>query len=214
MARLVVISPDVPTSVHELNEGWTTIGRGDGNTYQVAAPSISGRHCEVRVDGRELVVRDLLSTNGTFVGGHKVSEARVKAGETLRLGDVEFRFESGEVLHLPSRPAASRPSAGRSADDTSVMKAHAGPVPATAGEANDAEKRFHVLFVDDSMAFLELFGGLCSAYSGESWKIHKATSADSALALEVPEKNAVYELDGVEPARSPIPSEATEYPHP
>ncbi|HEX4349839.1 MAG TPA: response regulator, partial [Verrucomicrobiae bacterium] len=48
---------------------------------------------------------------------------------------------------------------------------------------SEAEKQFQVLFVDDSMAFLELFGDLCSEFSKRTWKIHKATSADTALAL-------------------------------
>ena len=39
-----------------------------------------------------------------------------------------------------------------------------------------------MLFVDDSMAFLELFGDLCAEFSNQTWKIHKATSADAALA--------------------------------
>jgi CheY-like chemotaxis protein len=48
---------------------------------------------------------------------------------------------------------------------------------------NEKERRFQVLFVDDSMAFLELFSELCVEYSRQTWKIHKATSADAALAL-------------------------------
>src|ERR1700676_4018781 len=94
MARIVIITQGAAALVHELGEGWTTIGRADGNTFQVVEPSISGRHCEVRLQGGELLVRALLSTNGTFVGGRKISEAVVRGGETLRLGDVEFRFET------------------------------------------------------------------------------------------------------------------------
>jgi CheY-like chemotaxis protein len=48
---------------------------------------------------------------------------------------------------------------------------------------SEKERRFQVLFVDDSMAFLELFSELCREYSQQTWKIHKATSADAALAL-------------------------------
>jgi len=124
MPRLVVITQGVAASVHELDEGWTTIGRGDGNTFQVIEPSISGRHCEVRVLGEDLLVRDLLSTNGTFAGGRKISEAVVKAGETLRLGDVELRFEPGgapaspgtsfisKMLIVQSAGGKNRPAAG------------------------------------------------------------------------------------------------------
>src|SRR5665213_4506705 len=94
MARLVVITKGVPAAAHELGENWATIGRADDNTFQIVEASVSGRHCEVRLRGEELFVRDLLSTNGTFVGGQKISEAEVKAGQTLRLGDVELRFET------------------------------------------------------------------------------------------------------------------------
>jgi len=48
---------------------------------------------------------------------------------------------------------------------------------------DEAAKKFHVLFVDDSMAFLEMFGGLCAEYANQTWQIHSATSADRALAI-------------------------------
>ena len=195
MARLVVIRQGVSASIHELGEGWTTIGRADGNTLQLLEPSISGRHCEVRWQGEELLVRDLLSTNGTFIAGRKISEGLVKPGETLRLGDVELRFETSvapaapgtsfisKMLMTQSAPKAKPPVA---ADTPSKNQLHEpgqetnASVPAAGG---GSEKRFQVLLVDDSMAFLELFGGLCAEYSGQTWNIHKATSADAALAL-------------------------------
>ena len=59
MARLVVINQSLAGSIHELGENWATIGRGDGNTFQLLESSVSGRHCEVRVRDNELVVRDL-----------------------------------------------------------------------------------------------------------------------------------------------------------
>ena len=41
----------------------------------------------------ELLVRDLLSTNGVFINGKKIVEGVLKAGETLRVGEVQLRFE-------------------------------------------------------------------------------------------------------------------------
>jgi CheY-like chemotaxis protein len=177
MARLVVITKGAAASVHELGEGWTTIGRADGNTFQLIEPSISGRHCEVRLHGGELLVRDLLSTNGTFAGGRKVSEGAVKPGETLRLGDVELRFEATGAPGSPGTSFISKSLVMQSQPKPEPVPA---PVPAP---GNEPEKPFQVLFVDDSMAFLELFGDLCAEFSRETWKIHKATSADGALAL-------------------------------
>jgi pSer/pThr/pTyr-binding forkhead associated (FHA) protein len=93
MARLVVITKGLPALPYDLNDKWITIGRADGNLFQISDPSVSGRHCEVRLTGEELIVRDLQSTNGTFVDGKNVIEATLKPGQNFRLGDVELRLE-------------------------------------------------------------------------------------------------------------------------
>jgi CheY-like chemotaxis protein len=174
MAKLVVITKGVSPGVHELGTGWVTIGRGDGNQFQVVQPSISGRHCEVQVRGGELVVRDLLSSNGTFIDGRQISESTLKPGETLRLGEVEIRFEAD--------PQPSSPLAAAALKAPPLSSAKSGK-PSTPKPPGDAAQKYHVLFVDDSMAFIETFGGLCLEFSHHAWEIHSATTADRALAL-------------------------------
>src|SRR5271154_3304241 len=93
MARLVVITKGLPALPYDLSDKWITIGRADGNLFQISDPSVSGRHCEVRLTGGGLIVRDLQSTNGTFVDGKNVTEAALKPGQSFRLGDVELRLE-------------------------------------------------------------------------------------------------------------------------
>ena len=44
-------------------------------------------------------------------------------------------------------------------------------------------KNLRFCFVDDSLSFLELFGGLCAEFAKGSWQVHTATSADRALAM-------------------------------
>jgi CheY-like chemotaxis protein len=186
MARLVVITKGVSASTHELGESWATIGRADGNSFQIVEASISGRHCEVRLSGEELVVRDLLSMNGTFVGGQKISEAVLNPGQTLRLGDVELRFETA-AASAPGMSFISKMLVMHSAAAQKPAPAPAAAKPAAAEKsvkpesAEEAAKKFHVLFVDDSMAFLEMFGGLCVEYANNTWQIYSATSADRAL---------------------------------
>lgn len=182
MARLVVLNQSLNGVAHELGEKWATIGRADGNTFQLVEGSVSGRHCEVQVRGEELLVRDLLSTNGTFVGGRKISEAVMKPGQTLRLGDVELRYESSAPGTLSGAPFNSKMLvASFSAPKPTAVP---GKKPEAAAEpADDSAKKFHVLFVDDSKAFLESFGELCSEFSNRSWQVHTAASADRALAL-------------------------------
>ena len=187
MARLVVISKNAAASAHELGDVWATIGRADGNTFQIVESSISGRHCEVRLRGEELAVRDLLSTNGTFVGGQKISEAVLKPGQTLRLGDVELRFEmtaaSEPGTSFTSKMLMTSAAAISTGKNPPLAKPVAEEKSAPPESAEDAAKKFQVLFVDDSMAFLEMFGGLCAEYANKTWQIHSATSADRALEI-------------------------------
>ena len=81
----------------------TTIGRVEDNTFQIAEPSVSSHHCEVLMRGSDVVVKDLNSTNGTFINGEKVSDESVlKPGQVLRLGQIEMRLET-EATTTPSK---------------------------------------------------------------------------------------------------------------
>lgn len=174
MSKLVIITEPLGGIVHLLGESWTTIGRADGNMFQIGEASISGRHCEVKARGDELLVRDLNSTNGTFLGGVKVSEGVVRFGQTFRIGNVEVRFENS--LSAIPKVAVLDPNAP-------VPRAVV-PLPPKPTEAGTQTcPKFHVLFVDDSMAFLDSFAALCGELSAHRWQVHTATTADRALAL-------------------------------
>src|SRR5207302_9096053 len=106
MAKLVVLSAGMTGRTHELNVDKTTIGRVEDNTFPIAEPSVSSHHCEVLLRGPEVVVRDLNSTNGTFINGEKVTESVIKPGQTLRLGQIEIRLETEGAASPPVRAAA------------------------------------------------------------------------------------------------------------
>ncbi len=172
MSRLVVISEGLAGLSHELGGRWVTIGRGDKNAFQIVEKSVSNQHCEVLLRGHELVVRDLRSTNGTFIGDKTISEAVLQPGQTLRLGLVELRLEISEPAPAAPPPATAPASAGVSS-----------PAPAKKLESTDSLKIYRVLFVDDSLAFLEMITELFGAQADKNWKIHTAPSADKALAI-------------------------------
>jgi hypothetical protein len=94
MLRLVVLSPGMTGRAQELKADKITIGRVEDNTFPIAEASVSSHHCELVLRGSEVVVRDLNSTNGTFVSGEKISEKVLKPGQILRLGQVEMRLET------------------------------------------------------------------------------------------------------------------------
>ncbi len=190
MPKLVVINKTLTVMAHELGDKWVTIGRHDGNTFQIVEPSISGRHCEVRLRGEELVVRDLLSSNGSFVDDKKIIEGVLKPGQNLRLGDVELRLEASVPAEVSGAGFISKMllTTTKAAVFSPEPAPGAAPVPAVTpvspvvnGEV--PTRKFQVLFVDDSLAFLETFTELCAVLSNQTWEMHSAASADRALAV-------------------------------
>ncbi len=201
MPKLVVITKGLAALSQELGESWVTIGRSEGNTFQISEASVSGQHGEVRLQGEDLLIRDLQSTNGTFVDDKKITEGILKPGQTLRLGEVELRLE-------PSVPTEAQGAAFMSKMLLTASPAKtASPPPANPApvldvkqdssvEAGDAAgKKYQVLLVDDSMAFLETFSQMCSVLSNRSWTIHCAASADQALAMLQKEPMDMVVLD-------------------
>ena len=173
MAKLVVISRAQAGLSHELGQHWVTIGRGPGNMFQITESSVSGQHCEVSLRGNELVVRDMRSTNGTFIKGTLITEGILRIGEVLRLGDVELRFEESDPKVMSQ--AVSGP-----ATDKVAKYGLTSPLP-PAGIVGG--KKHQVLLVDDSMAFLEMAGELFELFSNGGWEIHRTSGADQALLI-------------------------------
>ena len=129
MAKLVLLSAGMTGRTHELKVDKTTIGRVEDNTFQIAEPSVSSHHCEVLLRGSDVVVRDLNSTNGTFINGEKVTETVLKPGQVLRLGQIEMRLETeGMPSPAPAAPSTPPPSpppstpAKKQFDQTVVMQ--------------------------------------------------------------------------------------------
>lgn len=95
MAKLVVLTEGLAGTSFELKSERTTIGRLEDNLFPIAESSVSGHHCEVLLSGDEIVVKDLNSTNGTFINGKQISQEKLKPGQVLRLGQIEMRLENG-----------------------------------------------------------------------------------------------------------------------
>ena len=78
----------------------TTIGRDPSADIVLDDPGISRRHSEIRVtsDGPHLVtsIRDLASTNGTFVNGERITSTRLVDGDRLTVGRTSVTFRAGK----------------------------------------------------------------------------------------------------------------------
>jgi hypothetical protein len=84
------VPPDRVYSV----QGTTRVGRGEESEIVLVDPSVSRAHAIVEIDGARPVVRDLASTNGTFVNGKRVSVEPLRDGDELQFGNTRMRFES------------------------------------------------------------------------------------------------------------------------
>jgi pSer/pThr/pTyr-binding forkhead associated (FHA) protein len=104
MSKLVLLSAGMTGRTHDLKAEKTTVGRVEDNTFQIAEPSVSSHHCEVFLRGNDVIVKDLSSTNGTFINGEKVSESPIKPGQILRLGQVEMRLETDTPPSTSKKP--------------------------------------------------------------------------------------------------------------
>ena len=71
----------------------TNVGRDREADARVDSSRVSRRHCCLVVDLRGIVVRDLKSTNGTFINGVRVVEGVLRDGEVLGVGHLRYRLE-------------------------------------------------------------------------------------------------------------------------
>src|SRR5260221_1020557 len=76
-----------------LEDSTVTIGAHPANQISLEDRFVSGFHCRVHLHGARWRVKDLGSTNGTWVDGLRVDEADLDAGARLRIGSQELRLE-------------------------------------------------------------------------------------------------------------------------
>ena len=86
-----VSDDDVDKTFRILPGDIRTIGRATGADFIMDAPLVSRVHCRLTAtaDGG-LEVRDLDSTNGTFINGERIETGRLTSGDRLGVGRVEL----------------------------------------------------------------------------------------------------------------------------
>lgn len=184
-------------AVHPLH-GVTTLGRGEHNAVRIDSLQVSNSHAEIRWLSEGWHVRDLQSTNGTFVNG-----LRITNDHRLRVGD-EVRFGPQDTWRLiddrkPDAMATSTSGARRSGnplalpDDTNpqFVVASDGVSPiwtllhTASGEVGRVEDQ-HTLLIDGAPWVLNL-------------PAPATTTLDVMSALLVGHMHLRFEMDGNEP---------------
>lgn len=105
----------------------TTIGRGEVCDLRVPLGSVSRRQCELRLSGQQLKVKDLASSNGTYVNNKRVNEAILKAGDRLVVGPIVFTVQIDgvpeEIKPVKTRGQRMAESGGKDGEEIIELEA-------------------------------------------------------------------------------------------
>src|SRR6266851_1461658 len=116
-----------------------TIGREEGNLLRLNDERVSRYHAKVQLDGGDLILTDLESTNGTRVNGHVVQIRRLRFGDRITVGRSLLLFGSDEeinerraTLRASLKPLLGGTIGGGSVMDPGPPTVHANTVAAQA----------------------------------------------------------------------------------
>jgi diguanylate cyclase (GGDEF)-like protein len=93
---------------HVLDRPETTLGRSAETTIQVDHESVSREHAQISVHLGTGRVRDLGSTNGTWVNDHRITDVELRDGDLVRVGQTVFKFLSGTNIESKYHDAIYR----------------------------------------------------------------------------------------------------------
>jgi pSer/pThr/pTyr-binding forkhead associated (FHA) protein len=85
-------------SVYEFASGRVVIGRTDGDLI-IDDPNISKKHAVIETWSRDTYfIRDLASTNGTYINGQRITTTKIKNGDIITVGNTKLRLRVENVL--------------------------------------------------------------------------------------------------------------------
>jgi hypothetical protein len=95
MSHRLLVNPGTPQAWEiSLKPGVNRIGRGEQNDFTINHGSVSTHHCEVTVSDAGVFLKDLGSTNGSFVNRTPVTQIQLLPGQHVQFGAVDMTFES------------------------------------------------------------------------------------------------------------------------
>ena len=103
-ASLLIVKSDGTSQEIVLRQERLVVGREKSAPLRVPARSVSRQHCEFVAEEGRIVVRDLGSSNGTFVNRERVEEAELQPGDLISIGPAVF------ALRINGSPADLEPA--------------------------------------------------------------------------------------------------------
>ncbi|MBI3101452.1 MAG: FHA domain-containing protein [Burkholderiales bacterium] len=96
MPKMIVSIDGVVIKEVQLTKERTTLGRRPYNDIVIDNLAVSGEHAVFHMQGEDVEVEDLGSTNGTYVNGKAAKRQPLRNGDTIEVGKYKIRFHSDE----------------------------------------------------------------------------------------------------------------------
>lgn len=120
--KLIMFKSDGQRKDFPIINPTTVIGRGENCDLRVPLLNVSRRHCELTLAGDVVKVKDVASSNGTFVNNKRVNETILNPGDRLVVGPVVF------TLQIDGQPEDIKPvktKGAKAADDDEIVELEA-----------------------------------------------------------------------------------------
>lgn len=127
---LVYFKSDGQRKDFPLKTGRTLFGRSETCDYRLPVQQVSREHCELIYEDDKAILRDLNSSNGTYVNGKRIAETELAAGDQIIVGPAAF------IVQIDGEPADPQP-------------VEIPPEDAAEKQQADAEELAGALLVDD-----------------------------------------------------------------
>jgi tetratricopeptide (TPR) repeat protein len=191
--RLQGVSGHGAGRAFDLTQERVNIGRDGSNLICLDDETVSSHHALLIRAGDHFKLRDLISTNGTYLNGERTMDAVLRHGDLLRFGEVEMRYEEiettptsrtepprtvlplGQTRPIPPAPAGERQPGMIGADrrafgpvDASTMSA---PQAIPAGKSLGAPPKGkpRAVYVVACATLVIVVGGTVAAWWYDQW---------------------------------------------
>jgi pSer/pThr/pTyr-binding forkhead associated (FHA) protein len=108
-ANLILLKKNGERRAFRLNKGINVIGRRPDCDLRIPLMEISRRHCQLDCREGLFTLRDLRSSNGTFVNSQRIEEVKLQPGDIIQIGPLTFVLEVG----VPAESQAPQAAAGQ-----------------------------------------------------------------------------------------------------
>ncbi len=94
---LIIKKGDEIIKVYSIKKNEVIIGRNPESDLVLDDPLVSRKHCKILIKENSIFIKDLNSTNGTFLNGKRISFSEIKVGDEISIGIYNLIVSSKDI---------------------------------------------------------------------------------------------------------------------